>query len=64
MDMATSQIKSRIKIAVDNVPESVLEEILNYLEEIQEKSEDQVVMSHRFRKILAEDKELLDKLAQ
>ncbi len=62
--MATSQIKSRIKRALDNVPESVLEEILNYLEEIQEKSPDQVVMSQRFRKILAEDKELLDKLAQ
>jgi len=62
--MTTKQIKSRIKIALDNLPENVLEEILNYLEEIQGKSADSVVVTQRLRKILNEDKELLDKLAQ
>ncbi|RKN78484.1 MULTISPECIES: hypothetical protein [Ulvibacterium] len=62
--MTTKQIKSRIQRALDNVPENVLEEILNYLEEIQGKSADKVVMSQRIRKILSEDKELLEKLAQ
>ncbi len=62
--MTTKQIKSRIWRALDNVPENVLEEILNYLEEIQGKSADKVVMSQRIRKILSEDKELLEKLAQ
>ncbi|HMB63894.1 MAG TPA: hypothetical protein VKN36_12520 [Eudoraea sp.] len=62
--MTTRQIKSRIKKALDNVPENVLEEILSYLEEIQGKSADNVVMYQRLRKILSEDRELLDKLAQ
>lgn len=64
LEMTTKQIKSRIQRALDNVPENVLEEILNYLEEIQGKSADKVVMSQRIRKILSEDKELLEKLAQ
>ena len=62
--MTTKQIKARIKIALDNIPENLLEDILAYLEEIQDKSADQVVMSQRLRKILSEDKELLEKLAQ
>ena len=62
--MTTKQIKSRIKIALDNIPENLLEDILAYLEEIQDKSADSVVMSQRLRKILSEDKELLEKLAQ
>ncbi|MFS4417912.1 hypothetical protein [Maribacter sp. 2307ULW6-5] len=62
--MTTRQIKSRIKKALDNVPENLLEDILNYLEEIQGKSADEVVLSQRLRKILSEDRELLEKLAQ
>lgn len=62
--MTTKQIKSRIQRALDNVPENVLEEILHYLEEIQGKSADTVIMSQRLRKILSEDRELLEKLAQ
>jgi hypothetical protein len=62
--MTTKQIKSKIKIALDNIPENLLEEILAYLEEIQDKSADRVVMSQRLRRILSEDKELLEKLAQ
>ena len=62
--MTSKQIKSRIKNALDNIPENLLEDILAYLEEIQGKSADQVVSTQRLRKILAEDKELLEKLAQ
>jgi hypothetical protein len=62
--MTTKQIKSRIKKALDKVPENVLEDILSYLEEIQGKSADKVIMSQRLRKILAEDKDLLERLAQ
>ncbi len=62
--MTTRQIKSRINKVLDNIPENVLEEILSYLEEIQGMSADKIVMSQRLRKILSEDKELLEKLAQ
>lgn len=62
--MTTKQIKSRIKRALENIPDNLLEDILEYLEEIQGKSADKVVMTQRLRKILSEDKELLDKLAQ
>jgi len=62
--MTTKQIKSRIKVALDNIPENLLEDILAYLEEIQGKSAERVIMTQRLRKILSEDKELLEKLAQ
>ena len=62
--MTTRQIKSRIKEAIDNIPDNALEEILNYLEEIQGKTEDDVLKSQRLRKILTEDRELLEKLAR
>jgi hypothetical protein len=61
--MKTGQIKSRIKEAIDNIPDNALEEIFNYLEEIQGKKAEDVLMSQRLRKILTEDKELLEKLA-
>lgn len=62
--MTTGQIKSRIKEAIDNIPDNALKEILNYLDEIQGKTEDDVLTSQRLRKILTEDKELLEQLAR
>jgi hypothetical protein len=62
--MTTKELKSRIQKALDKVPENILEDILSYLEEIQGKPADKVIMSQRLRKILAEDKDLLEKLAQ
>lgn len=62
--MTTKELKSRIQKALDKVPENVLEDILSYLEEIQGKPADKVIMSQRLRKILSEDKDLLEKLAQ
>ena len=62
--MTTKQIKSRIQRALENIPDNLLEDILEYLEDIQGKSMDEVVMTQRLRKILSEDKELLEKLAQ
>ena len=61
--MTTKELKSRIQKALDNVPENILEDILSYLEEIQGKPADKVIMSQRLRKILSEDKDFLEKLA-
>ncbi len=62
--MTTKELKSRIQKALDKVPENILEDILSYLEEIQGKPADKVIMSQRLRKILSEDKDLLERLAQ
>ena len=62
--MTTGQIKSKIKKAIDNMPDNALEGILDYLEEIQGKTADDIQMSQQLRKILSEDKELLEKLAR
>ena len=62
--MTAQQIKSEIQKVLDNIPEDVLEDILNYLLELQEKSENDVNRTFDLKKILQEDKELLQKLAQ
>jgi hypothetical protein len=62
--MTKQQLKTEIQKVLDNVPGTVLEDILNYLKDIQSKSANQVEMSSFLGKILNEDKELLEKLAQ
>lgn len=60
----TKEIKSKIQKFLDQVPENVREDILNYLKQAQSKSSDKVEMSRNLKKILKEDKELLEKLAK
>ncbi len=62
--MTSQQLKSEIQKTLDRIPENVLLDILNYLKDLQSKTKDQVQMSQHLKKILAEDKELLEKLAQ
>lgn len=62
--MTSQQIKSEIQKVLDKVPESVLQDILDYLKELQYKTKNQVTMSRHLKKILAEDRELLEKLAE
>ena len=62
--MTKEQLKEEIQRALDEVPETALADILKYLKEVSSKSSDKVEMSQNLRKILDEDKELLDRLAQ
>jgi len=62
--MTTQEIKTEIQNMLDKIPENVLEDILNYLKEVETKTEDQISTSRNISKILNEDKELLEKLAQ
>jgi hypothetical protein len=62
--MTTQEIKSEIQDLLDKIPESILEDILSYLKEVETKSEDQITASRNISKILHEEKELLEKLAQ
>jgi hypothetical protein len=62
--MTTKEIKSEIQKTLDNIPENVLLDILDYLKVIQGKSADNVRLSKNLRDILTEDKELLERLAK
>ncbi len=62
--MTSQQLKSEIQKTLDRIPENVLQDILNYLKLLQHKTSDQLQLSQQMKQILAEDKELLEKLAQ
>lgn len=62
--MTTKEIKSEIQRTLDNIPENVLQDILDYLKAIQGKSPDKIKLSKNLRDILTEDKELLERLAK
>jgi hypothetical protein len=62
--MTTKQLKTRIAEALDEVPESALTEVWIYLSEVRGKSEEELKRLHGLRRILAEDAELLERLAQ
>lgn len=62
--MTTREIKSEIQKTLDNIPENVLEDILNYLREIQGYRADKINLEKNLRAILTEDKALLERLAK
>lgn len=61
--MTTKEIKSEIQKSLENVPDSVLEDVLSFLKQA-EKSKDKVALAKNLRDILTEDKELLERLAK
>lgn len=62
--MTAIQIKKEIVKVLDRVPEKLLQDILDLLKEVEsEKAMNNKLASH-LKKILSEDTELLDKLAQ
>ncbi|MFM1998495.1 MAG: hypothetical protein RL204_442 [Bacteroidota bacterium] len=62
--MTKMQIQSEIQKVLDTVPESVLQDVLNFLKELQDQPAEKVRLTSDLRKILSEDKDLLEKLAQ
>lgn len=62
--MSRQEIQSAINQILENTPDSVLNEVLDYLNAVKNQSEQTVVMSQNLRTILAEDKELLGRLAK
>lgn len=62
--MTTKDIKSAIKKSLDNVPESVLQDILNFLKQVENQPAEKVNLARNLRDILMEDKELLERLAK
>jgi len=62
--MTTREIKTEIQKILEEVPEEVLHDLLEYLRKTQKLTRDQAALSRHLRKIISEDKELLEKLAQ
>ncbi len=62
--MTTKQLISEINKALDQVPDSALSNILAYLNSLKGKSEEEVKRSSYLRRILEEDKRLLERLAK
>ena len=62
--MSREDVKSAINELLESTSEEVLNEVFEYLKAVESKSENSVSLSQNFRKILSEDKELLERLAQ
>lgn len=61
--MKTKEIKTEIHKVIDRIPENVLQDILDYLKQLEDISQTKRELSKNLKLILTEDKELLDKLA-
>ncbi|MGB4848443.1 MAG: hypothetical protein WBP41_11025 [Saprospiraceae bacterium] len=62
--MTTKQLISEINKVLDQVPDSALSNILSYLNSLKGKSEEEVNRASHLRRILEEDKTLLERLAK
>jgi hypothetical protein len=62
--MTTQEIKSEIQKSLDNVPENVLQDVLGFLKQVENKTAEQVRHSKNLSEILIGDKELLERLAK
>jgi len=61
--MTVQEIRQEIHKVVDNMPEEVLQNVLEYFHELEHSSKDQIKLAQNLKTILSEDKELLHKLA-
>jgi hypothetical protein len=61
--MTAADLKQEIKKAIDDAPESVLEDILDYLKQIKVTPASKIDLTRHLGQILREDKELLQRLA-
>lgn len=62
--MAANELKEKITSLIDSIPDDVLEDVFKYLESLTNKSKNQIQLSQNLSKILQEDKNLLERLAQ
>jgi hypothetical protein len=62
--MTKAQIQTEIQKLLDTVPENVLHDVLNFLKELKDQPDNNFNLANNLRQILAEDRELLEKLAK
>ena len=63
-NMSGQELKSQIQHVLDEMPEEILEDVLLYMKSIRNISHQKLQISSNLKKILQEDKELLQKLAK
>ncbi|WP_133063464.1 hypothetical protein [Flavobacterium aurantiibacter] len=64
LNITKTEIQSEIQKVLDSVPETVLKDVLDFLKELKEQPADKTRLAMNLRQILANDKDLLEKLAQ
>jgi len=62
--MTSAQIKIGINSIIDEIPEEILPDILDFLQQLRQQPNDKIRQSNHLRKILSEDKELFRRLAK
>jgi hypothetical protein len=62
--MAPKELKDKINQVIDNMPDNILEDVFNYLNAMTSKSRSDIMLSQNLGKIIEEDRNLLEKLAQ
>ena len=62
--MTAIEVKTEIQRVLNEVPENVLPEILQYLKQIQHQYSEQIRLNNNLKRILEEDKVLFERLAQ
>ncbi|MXV50966.1 hypothetical protein GS399_08275 [Pedobacter sp. HMF7647] len=62
--MTSTQIKTEIQKVLDEVPENALQDVLDFLKDLQSSSSEKIKLTNNVRQILAEDRVLLEKLAR
>jgi hypothetical protein len=62
--MAPKELKDKINKVIDSMPDDILEDVFNYLKAMTSKSRSDIMLSQNLGKIIEEDRNLLEKLAQ
>lgn len=62
--MSNEQIKSEINKVLDHLSDKTLQDVLSFLKKIQDKASLSITDQSILNKILAEDQDLLEKLAK
>ncbi|MFM7016821.1 MAG: hypothetical protein ACKOX3_10895 [Bacteroidota bacterium] len=62
--MTKAQIQTEIQKLLETVPENVLQDVFNFLKKLKDQPDNNFNLANNLRKILAEDRELLEKLAK
>ena len=62
--MTSKEIKSEIQKSLERVPEGVLQDVLDFLKQVENQPADKMNLTRNLRDILVEDRELLEKLAK
>lgn len=62
--MTTTEIKNEIKKTIDDLPDIILADVLDYLNKLKNTSEDKRILSKNLSSILREDTALLQRLAK